>query len=37
VLHTIGLFDSDRDRLVLLHGTDQSLLREIARTVGQSC
>jgi hypothetical protein len=37
VLHTSGLFDSDRDRLVLLHGTDQSLLREIARTVGQSC
>jgi hypothetical protein len=31
---TIAFHDSDRDRLVLLHGTDDSLLQVIAPTVG---
>jgi len=31
---TIGFHDKDRDRLVLLHGTDDSLLQVIAPTVG---
>jgi hypothetical protein len=31
---TIALHDADRDRLILLHGTDESLLRVIADTVG---
>jgi hypothetical protein len=30
---TIALHDADRDRLILLHGTDESLLRAIAGTV----
>jgi hypothetical protein len=30
---TIALHDADRDRLVVLHGTDESLLREIGGTV----
>jgi len=33
-LTTIALHDPDRDRLILLHGTDESLLRQIAGTVG---
>jgi hypothetical protein len=31
--YTIGVHDADRDRLILLHGTDESLLREIAHTI----
>jgi hypothetical protein len=30
---TIGAHDTDRDRLILLHGTDESLLREIAHSI----
>ena len=30
---TIALHDADRDRLILLHGPDESLLRVIAATV----
>jgi hypothetical protein len=31
---TIGMHDPERDRLILLHGTDELLLRAIAATVG---
>jgi hypothetical protein len=31
---TCALHDVERDRIVILHGTDESLLREIAQTVG---
>jgi hypothetical protein len=33
VLTTLALHDRDRDRLILLHGSDEPLLREIARTI----
>ena len=33
-LIAIAAHDADRDRLVILHGSDQSLLTEIAQTVG---
>jgi hypothetical protein len=34
VCTTIAAHDAERDRLMLLHGSDESLLREIARTAG---
>jgi hypothetical protein len=33
---TIALHDAERDRLILLHGSDEALLLEIAKTVGQT-
>ncbi len=32
---TIGLHDADRDRLILLHGTEKSLLQVVADSIGQ--
>jgi len=33
-LATIGVHDPDRNRLILLHGSDESLMQQIATTVG---
>ena len=33
-LVTLAVHDADRDRLVILHGTDEELLRSVAGTVG---